>query len=53
MLNLARRLISTPITRSAFIQARNMASSTAGKSEWLVILPDQTGALSRRMEVRQ
>lgn len=33
--------------------ARAMASSsTAQKTEWLVILPDQAGALERRMSVR-
>ncbi|RDL37813.1 Uncharacterized protein BP5553_05246 [Venustampulla echinocandica] len=29
-----------------------MASSTPAKFEWLVILPDQEGALAKRMEVR-
>ncbi|PMD27179.1 hypothetical protein NA56DRAFT_667562 [Hyaloscypha hepaticicola] len=29
-----------------------MASSAAEKFEWLVILPDQPGALTRRVEVR-
>lgn len=28
-------------------------SSEPQKYEWLVILPDQAGALARRMEVRQ
>jgi hypothetical protein len=30
-----------------------MASNTGNKMEWLVIAPDQTNALERRMKVRQ
>jgi hypothetical protein len=39
-----------PISRSAI--QRSMATSTGKKIEWLIILPDREGALSRRMEVR-
>jgi len=32
--------------------ARTMASATPSKFEWIVILPDNTGALETRMKVR-
>jgi hypothetical protein len=44
-----------PVTRTAiqnFQFPRAMASSTAPLQEWLVIVPDFTGALDKRMAAR-
>jgi hypothetical protein len=50
------RFTSRSVTRNIrpFTQIkRTMASQPAGKSEWLVIVPDHEGVLQKRMEVRQ
>lgn len=46
---ISRRLFFPPLQRTT---VRKMTTGTPTKHEWIVILPDQAGALKRRMEVR-
>lgn len=49
----ARTALRSIKTSPPFTQfTRAMSASLAGKSEWLVLIPDHEGVLKKRMEVR-